>query len=257
MPLWIALLTLSSAAWGGPSTQDRALAEELFRSAKQLVGEGDYASACPKFAESQQLDPQLGTLLHLATCHEQQGKTATAWIEFTEAASVAASKKEARREAIARERAASLEKRLSRLRMIIQQPADEIEVRLDGKTIGAASLQIAIPVDPGEHRIDAGAPDRKAWSRWIEVKPGPATKTVTIPPLEQGSGAMPPRDPPGDVGEPAPASDGGAGSGQRAAGFVIGGIGVAAVIVGAVFGGLAASQASDADAHCQGSLCTQ
>jgi hypothetical protein len=256
--LAVLLFAISGSASAQSPAQDRALAESLFRSAKGLVGEGNFDEACPKFAESQRLDPQLGTLLHLATCHEQQGKTATAWIEFTEAATIAASKNEERREAIARDRADALEKRLSRIQVMIDGSVDDLEVRLDGKAIGSASLRIAIPVDPGEHRIDAGAPGRQAWSRSIDVKPGPALETITIPKLEEGSGEMRPLD--GDD-DPERAQPGDAerddGSTQRTVGFVIGGAGLAGVVVGAVFGGVAASQASDADELCEGSLCTQ
>ena len=41
---------------------------KAYDDAEKLMAAHDYAAACPKYAESQQRDPQLGTLLHLADC---------------------------------------------------------------------------------------------------------------------------------------------------------------------------------------------
>lgn len=47
--------------------------------ARGLVQKGDWAAACPKFEESERLDPGIGTLYHLADCYEHVGRLATAW----------------------------------------------------------------------------------------------------------------------------------------------------------------------------------
>lgn len=54
------------------------VAERLFREGREAVKRGDYAVACPKFAESQRLDPANGTLLNLALCEEGWGHAADA-----------------------------------------------------------------------------------------------------------------------------------------------------------------------------------
>src|SRR5438445_10663209 len=71
-----------AGAFGGT---DAAIAEALFQEGRKLVEQKHFSEACPKFAESQRLDPGIGTLLNLAACHELEGKTATSWSEFTQA----------------------------------------------------------------------------------------------------------------------------------------------------------------------------
>ena len=103
----------SSSASAQPSSTEAALAIQLYDDAEKLMAAGNPAAACPKYAESQRLDPQLGTLLHLADCHEQIGKFASAWAGYKEATELAARRNAAGgnepRERVARLRAIALE----------------------------------------------------------------------------------------------------------------------------------------------------
>src|SRR6476619_3478469 len=74
---------------GTASAGDKALAESLFDAGRQLMQAGDFQQACPKFAESQRQDPSPGTLINLAKCYEGLGRTASAWADDKEAATLA------------------------------------------------------------------------------------------------------------------------------------------------------------------------
>ena len=63
---------------------DSAAARALFDEGRRLASQGKYDAACPKFEESQKLDPGMGTLFNLADCVEHLGRTATAWVWFRE-----------------------------------------------------------------------------------------------------------------------------------------------------------------------------
>src|SRR4029077_7778723 len=64
-------------------------AEALFQQARDLMGQHDYARACPMLEESYSLDHGAGTLLALALCHEGSGKPASALREYRESLAVA------------------------------------------------------------------------------------------------------------------------------------------------------------------------
>src|SRR5262245_60483663 len=92
-----------------PSPGDNAVADALFQEGRKAMASGKIADACMKFADSNRIAPRLGTLLNLATCHEAQGKTASAWAEFVEATAASRQANQPERVAYAEQHARSLE----------------------------------------------------------------------------------------------------------------------------------------------------
>ncbi len=234
------------------SSTDPVLAQTLFDEGRKLMAEGRFAEACPRFAESQRLDPGGGTLLNLAVCHESEGRTATAWAELHEAQSQAIADRRPERQARAREHLAAIEVRLSRLTISKATGAGAVTVTLDGAPLADAALGVPTPRDPGEHVVAASAPDKKAWTVTVTLGPTADSQSVVIPALEDAAAAAPtPATEPEPVAEsaeapPPPVS----GQRQRIAGETVGGAGVVALVVGAVFGGLTLSEKGASDAHC-------
>src|SRR5687767_13693349 len=123
--------------------RDAAAGEALFQEGRGLMKAGDFAAACPKLEESHRLDPALGTLVNLASCEEQQGRTATAWQHWRMAMEqLPASDK---RRSTAQARAAALEKLLARLTITLgAEVSSEAEVKRDGVRLGRASLGLPL-----------------------------------------------------------------------------------------------------------------
>src|SRR3954452_15675467 len=148
-----ALLAMPAVA-AAQSDTDRQIAQQLFDDGRALLEARRYAEACPKFAESQRLDPGGGTLVNLALCHELEGKTATAWSEFRDALGQAIKDGRKDREELARAHIADLAPKL--MRVIVQVPAPlaarDPDVNLDKSKLPDAAWNTPIPVDPGEHR---------------------------------------------------------------------------------------------------------
>lgn len=240
----LAAALLVAAPSADAQTGDKAAAESLFQAGVALMNQGKFVEACPKFVESQAADPSSGTLLNLGSCYERTGKTASAWATYKEAAVLARKLGQTDREAVANGRIAELEPRLSRLRIDAGDVPGQI-IKRDGYEVGRGSLGIPIAVDPGDHVISATAPGYVDWSTPISVGDNADSKTVTVPPLQKKAVdvVLPPEEPPA------------ANATLRTAGFITGGVGVAALGVGAVFGILAVGDKSDADPLCPENRC--
>ncbi len=235
----VGALTAGAARAGDPPpapelTPEQKRADALFKEALALLQDNHYAEACPKLEQSEALDPAMGTRFRLAECYEALGRLATAWTLFARVAEDARREHRADREDEARQRADSLRPRVPGLIVVASEKADGINVTLDDKPLARADLGSRIPIDPGPHTIQAVAPGRPAWSDKVTAAEG-KTVEVRIP------GAAPAAPP------PAPSGPGG----LRIAGFVVGGLGLAAL--GAAFGvGAAAKGAwNDALGQCQ------
>jgi tetratricopeptide (TPR) repeat protein len=134
-----------------PSPADKSLATALFQQGRALLEQGRIAEACRKLEESQRLDPGGGTLLNLALCHEHEGRTATAWAEFTEAIGFARRDGRTQRVEIAETHIEQLEPKLCRMEIVVPSAADVpgLEVLRDGSPIGRAAWGAPMPIDPG------------------------------------------------------------------------------------------------------------
>ncbi len=272
----LTLLTFTTLAFAvapavarAQSASDQAAATALFKQGRDLMAAGKYADACPKLAESQRMDPGAGTLLNLATCYEKNGQLASAWTTYQDAASAAQKAGEGDRVKAARAKVAALEPTLPTLTIVVPAAADraDLEVRRDGALVGRAAWGAPIPVDPGPHPLDASAPGKPPWHGQALVGGAGAKVSIEVPPLADAAipanpvPAMPvaptpatapaaPAAPPADT--TTPPSSGGA---QRTIALITGGVGIAGLGVGGVFGILAMSKNNSTSGHCNGSVC--
>jgi hypothetical protein len=264
LALSLAPLTPRTAAAQSSAADVKAAAEELFEQGKRLMGQGKYAEACPKFAESQQLDAGIGTMLYLSDCYEKTGRTASAWALFREAESAARASGQGERARIARERAAALEPKLSRLTVNVNPKTAELSgvaIKRDGSPLTTGLWGSALPVDPGPHTIEATAPGFRKATVKVDVGAGPKGSAVTadVPALEpEGSTPSAPAASSGGGGS-VRVDAGGKGaalSTQKMIAIGAGGVGVVGLVVGTFFGLKARSSWNEAqDEHCDGKKC--
>lgn len=239
------LLLAPSAAWAG----NEAAAEALFVEAQKLVKEKKYAEACPKFAESNRLDRGAGTLIHLADCYEKNKQTASAWATYKEAASAAQALGRADWQKLATQRSSALEPKLAKLTIKVESPVDKIEVTTDGAPYAQASWGVPLPVDVGAHTIEASAPGYKPFKTIATVAKDGEKLDVIVPKLEAAPKDVAEGPKPEPVKAP-PAEKEDDGSGQRAVGFIVAGVGVAGLAAGGITGLMALGKNNDSKEKC-------
>ncbi|MGK4008190.1 hypothetical protein WMF31_36570 [Sorangium sp. So ce1036] len=274
----IPLLTVLAAS--SAAAQDPAAADVLFNRGVADLEAGRYDTACPALAESQRLDPRPGTLFALADCHDRAGRIATASALYGDYLRAVAQMRPAyrlrhrdrARMATARREALAVE--IPELTLVLPASAPQgVRILRDGTEITAASLGMALPLDPGEHvvitQVGGGpvveqrivlAPGQK---QTVEVQVKAATPEPRIAPRPPAAAPTVTIARPGGAA-PAPASvplphdeaDSGA-SAQRVGALVVGGVGLAGLALGGVAGAMALSKKSVIEAQCDGTVCTR
>lgn len=245
---FLAIMGSASVAVAEPTTEDRALATTLFREAKSLLEDNRVPEACRKLEESERLDPQPGTLLNLAVCHEREGKSATAWVELRQSRVFAERDGRDDRLALIDEHLRALEPKLSKIVIVVPAGADrtDFEVTLDERLVRRPAWGSQIPVDPGAHRIVAKAGGKKPSQRDVTVRGDAEVQTVTLAPLEDEPSATPPPGRQPIVPPEVPRTE--HTRPDRTAAYVAGGIGLAGIVIGSVAGMRAIVKHRDAPA---------
>ncbi len=220
-------------------------AERLFREGVRLRDGGDFASACPKFADSFALDPAPGTLVNLGDCEVRIGKLIAA-IEHYKLAVAGFPKGDKRRDLLA-QKLVSVEPKLAHLTILVAPTVPET-ARI---TRGAAPFDrhdsgVSVTTDPGKLVVVVAAEGRTDSTYDVELGEGQSKELqVDVGAPVPQKPVAPPRaaiaeSPPAGT-EPRP---------LRTAGFIVGGVGVAGLGVGVVTGLMAMSKASTVRSHC-------
>jgi hypothetical protein len=207
-----------------------------FEEGKALMEKKDYAAACVKFDEVYGAERGTGALLALALCHEQEGRLATALHEFQEVIPLARRQKREDRALIAKAHIDALVPRVPKLRVIV---ADEV-ARRPGLVLscdGNRLYEIVGPLelDPGSHTIDVTAPGYAPFRTTVVLEPGQ------------------------EIGVEVGGSSGGAPPvhiRRETVGIVVGGVGVAAALVGSYAGVRALNSEAEAKRRCPPQACS-
>ena len=235
-------------------TPPAVVAQSLFDEARTLMKDKRYTEACPKLEQSYALDSAGGTLINLALCHELEGRIATAWTEFNEAASIAHRDRRPERDAFARQHMASLAPLLPHVTFVVGAGAHvDLALWLDGTKIPPSAWGTALAVDPGSHRVVATVGDA-TWNHAFDAAGARAT-TVEIPPLASSRRAPPAvESPPGVPTRPAP-ERAEAPSPARGPAYALVAVGAVGIIGGGIFGVSALVAQADANRICPDVSC--
>lgn len=135
-----------------------------------------------------------------------------------------------------------------------------VKVTIDGRVVASQLDGVAIPLDPGSHRVRMEAVSGAFYDRLVTLKEGEQKRPLAVVlarPAEDTPPDVAPKrvdPPPDDAPAEAPPVES-RGSGLRVAGFIVGGVGLAGLALGTAFGVLAMDSKTAAvcttDGYCQ------
>jgi len=249
----IASLAPAARAQGGsPQAQfDYGLAE---------MEAGRYATGCPALAESYRLDPHPGVLFTLAECENRAGKLASALTHYDAYRDLYAHMSEVEkgrqrgRERVAATQREKLVAEVPQLSVALPPGAPAgTAVTRDGALLGAPSLGVPAPVDPGEHVVVARTPDGVAHETRVTLARAEHRAVVVdlrvpapAPATAHGGAAAAPSPGPSPEAPVVVTSS----SPLRTWAWVAGAAGLAGIAVGAIAGGLVLADTSTISADC-------
>ncbi|MBK8942293.1 MAG: hypothetical protein IPM79_32985 [Polyangiaceae bacterium] len=228
---------------------------EALAKGKAALDAGRIDEACAHFQDAA-AGGASEALLSSGQCHELQGKTATAWREYT-AASVAAGREGAAdREDRARALASKLAPRLSKLRVDVLSPSPSQVVKKNGALLDPSTYGALVPIDPGSYTITASAPGRADFSATVVLRADADAQVVVVPalgpPAEGSAGPGPGAGSPDGVTRTT--------TPLGVAGFVTTSLGALGIAMGTVFGVMALNEVGDAEEDprlCPNKLCSE
>lgn len=215
-------------------------ARAQFQRAIELEQAGNYSTALEQFRDVGQVRMTPQVRFHIATCEEKLGRLVTALggyqLAFADADGVGEDFKAEVETAVTR-----LEASIPKLVIQRGSGAEAAEIQLDGVALGASSVGVPVPLDPGPHSVSAKAPGAL-----------PFSQTVTISEHEQKSVdvvlTLEPQEPRAAAGVAAPvAADK---SNPRLIPYVIGGVGIASLIGAGVLFSMRQSTLHDLEDQC-------
>jgi hypothetical protein len=228
-PLVIAMLVPSMSL---AQANNKALAQATYDKARELIKNGKIEEACAAFADSQKLDPALGTLVALGACHEKQGKVASAWAEYLEASGMGDSPAAK----FARDRVDALAVQVPKVRTLLpfDYPKDAT-FTLDGNDIALSVLKLDLPIDPGHHTLTIASGTKKGTVSF-DATAGAGVVEVKLDFEQAAPQTAPSAGASAATTTPPPSSPSSGGGGDRTIGLVVGGVGVGVLAVAGVFG---------------------
>src|SRR5882724_6235157 len=143
-------------------------ARALFQRAIELEQAKNYTQALEQFRDVGQVRMTPQVRFHIATCEEKLGRLVTALGGYELALADA--------ESVGEDFKTEVDTAVTRLRgsipkLVIQRGAgaEAAEIQLDGVALGASSVGVAVPLDPGPHSINAKAPGSLPFSQTVTI----------------------------------------------------------------------------------------
>jgi hypothetical protein len=175
------------------SPADLRKARAQFQRGIELEQASNYTEAIQQFREVGQVRMTPQVRFHIAYCEEMLGRLVTALggydLALAEADSVGPDFKSEVETAIGR-----LREKIPKLVIERGSGAEAALVQLDGIDLGASSIGVEVPLDPGPHKVTAAAPGYKPFGATVELKEREITKVTLELEVNPEPVAPPPKE---------------------------------------------------------------
>ncbi|HEY2514085.1 MAG TPA: PEGA domain-containing protein [Polyangiaceae bacterium] len=213
-------------------------ARQHFMRGVKLYEEDDFRSALIEFNRAYELAPNWGVLYNIGQSYYQLRDYANGLRTLERYAREGGAQ-------IAPERRAQIDKEMAELRgrvahVTLTSNVEGAEITLDDASIGRTPLAEPALIGTGRHKLSISRPGYVPVTKTVDIAGG---DRLTIP-LDLAE--VPREGEPGAAAQTAAVVE----APSHAPAFVVGGIGVAGVVVGAIFGGLAIGNKSSLNGEC-------
>lgn len=239
-------LGLQAAPASAQDAKELARARAAFQQATELEQAGNWSAAVQRFREVGQVRMTPQVRFHIALCEDKLGRLVAALGGYELALADA--------DTVGPDFRAEVEGNVNRLReripkLVIQRGAgaEAAVVELDGVSVGNSSIGVDVPQDPGPHAITARSPNFQPFEATVTLAEG-ERKVVEI--VMQPAEVEAPRERALDGGVASPPA-----RKVNLVPYVVGGAGVATLLVSGVFFALRQSTLSGLDDRCKDLEC--
>lgn len=236
-----ALCVLAPSRGLAQDKKELSKARAQFQRGIELERAGNYATALEQFRDVGQVRMTPQVRFHIASCEEKLGRLVTALGGYQLASADADSVGEDFKAEV--ERAVTrLQASIPKLTIVRGAHAEAAEIELDGVELGASSVGVPVPLDPGPHAVTAKAPGALPFSQTVTIAENEQQSIEVALELEPQPELVPQsnRGTPSDVEKP----------NRRLVPYVIGGVGVASLIGSGVLFALRQSTLGDLESKC-------
>jgi hypothetical protein len=256
--MWLATATPALAA----SDAERAAARTAANDGAEAYDQKRWADALDRFQRAESLVHSPVHLLYIARAQAQLGRLVEAHESYTRlsretlAAGSPAAFAEAQRNGGTE--LEQLEHRLPYVTVVLEGAGQApVDITLDGHPFSSTLVGLAVPLDPGEHQLEAKSTGLASEPVRVTVAEGAKQQVVLSLHAAATAGAAPAAAPPAPVAAPPPKeehpqAESGGGNGMRIGAYAAFGVGAVGIAAGTIFAIKASGKHSDADALCNG-----
>lgn len=184
-----------AVAFADPTAAETSVARDQFKEGMDASKAGRWEEARTAFQRSYEVWPRPLTLLNLAGAQVESGRLVAASESYRrfvrEASAPGAEPKAVEQKSAAQQALASVEARLPRVRVRVDNLQDADSVDMDGQPLSSGMLGVYYPADPQEHRVSVTRGGVQVATSTFRLKDQETKEVVLVAPAAAAAAVAP------------------------------------------------------------------